>query len=110
LAEGEDTIAFVSSIPFRFAIQSTVSWSFPSNPLCLLFLCMYCSSRSPPSADHRPCHPDSAASFIPAAGEHLPSISSSYSWPHLCSSLPETLAPPTPGTPCTHARMPWPGE
>jgi hypothetical protein len=33
LAEGEHTIAFVSSIPFHFAIQSTVSWSFPSNPL-----------------------------------------------------------------------------
>jgi hypothetical protein len=36
LAEGEHTIAFVSSFPFRFAIQSTVLWSFPSNPLCLL--------------------------------------------------------------------------
>jgi hypothetical protein len=38
------------SIPFHFAIQSTVSWSFPSNPLCLLFLCLYTSSRRPPSA------------------------------------------------------------
>jgi hypothetical protein len=36
LAKGEHTIAFVSSIPFRFAIQSTVSWLFSSNPLCLL--------------------------------------------------------------------------
>jgi hypothetical protein len=44
LAEGEHTITFVSSFPF-FAVQSTVSWSFPSNPLCLLFLCMYCSSQ-----------------------------------------------------------------
>jgi hypothetical protein len=44
LAEGE-TIAFISSIPFRFGIQSTVSWSFPSNPLCLLFLCLHRWSR-----------------------------------------------------------------
>jgi hypothetical protein len=50
LAEGEHTIAFVSSIPFRFVVQSTVSWLFPSNPLCLLFLCLNCSSRRPPSA------------------------------------------------------------
>jgi hypothetical protein len=33
LAEGEHTIAFVSSIPFHFSIQSTISWSSPSNPL-----------------------------------------------------------------------------
>jgi hypothetical protein len=37
LAEGEHTIAFVSSFPFRFAAQSTVSWSFPSNSFALSF-------------------------------------------------------------------------
>jgi hypothetical protein len=61
LAEGEHTITFVSSIPFRFAVQSTVSWSFPSNPLCLLFLCMYCSSRRPAV-----CRPPSLPPLIPS--------------------------------------------
>jgi hypothetical protein len=32
LAESDHTIAFVSSFPFRFAIQSTITWSSPSNP------------------------------------------------------------------------------
>jgi hypothetical protein len=40
LTEGDHTITFVLSIPFRFAVQSTVSWSFPSNALYLLFLCL----------------------------------------------------------------------
>jgi hypothetical protein len=57
LAEGEHTIAFVSSFPFRFAVQSTVSWSFPSNPLCLFFLFLFCLSRSPPCAYHSCCRP-----------------------------------------------------
>jgi hypothetical protein len=57
LAEGEHTITFVSSIPFRFAIQSTVSLSFPSNPLCLPSLSVPLEPASmaepPPPADSR---------------------------------------------------------
>jgi hypothetical protein len=92
LAEGEHTIAFVSSIPFRFAVQSTVSWSFPSNPLCLLFLCLYPSSRTLPSAA---AVLDSAASFVPAAGEHsyeIPSTSSLRSEPQSDPSPPSSSA------------------
>jgi hypothetical protein len=54
LAEGEHTIAFVSSILFRFAVQSTVSWSFPSYSLCLFFVRLYCSNRRPPAGIRPP--------------------------------------------------------
>jgi hypothetical protein len=80
LAEGEHTIAFVSSFPFHFAIQSIVSWSFPSNPLCLLCLPVLFELQPPSTAADR----DSAACLVPAAGEHsyeIPSTSSFRSEP-----------------------------
>jgi hypothetical protein len=88
LAEGEHTIAFVSSIPFRFAVQSTVSWSFPSNPLCLLFLCLYRSSRRLPSA---------AAVLDSAASSSSPPVSTPTRSPRpplYVQSLGRTLARP----------------
>jgi hypothetical protein len=89
LAEGEHTIAFVSSIPFCFDIQSTVSWSFPSNPLCLLFLCLHHWSRppcrSPPPADSRLLQPS-----LPLVSTHMRSPSPPLSVPHFtrASSCP----------------------
>jgi hypothetical protein len=95
LAEGEHTIAFVSSIPFRFAVQSTVSWSFLSNPLCLLSL----SVRFEPKVRRLPTTITAAPGFghLPAS---LPPVSTS---PDLLvffspfSSSVEPLKPQTAG-------------
>jgi hypothetical protein len=72
LAEGEHTIAFVSSISFRFAFQSTVFGR--SYLIRFVFSFSVCSvwAERPPSANHRPCRPwIRPPSCIPAAGEHF---------------------------------------
>jgi hypothetical protein len=88
LAEGEHTIVFVSSIPFHFAIQSTVSWSFPSNPICLLFLCMYRWSRPPWPTAAAPFEVQPLP-FSSATGEHLPTI------PRSPLSVPQSTQAPS---------------
>jgi hypothetical protein len=59
LAEGEHTIAFVSSFPFRFAIPMRVWRSFPSNPSFFFFSLCFCSGQPPwkdlPELSARPC-------------------------------------------------------
>jgi hypothetical protein len=47
LAEGEHTIAFVSSFPFHFAFTMRVWRSFPSNPSFLFFSLGFCSGQPP---------------------------------------------------------------
>jgi hypothetical protein len=87
LAEGEHTIAFVSWFPFRFAVQSTVSWSFPSNPstfsFCAVLFELQAAVAIPSSIPVAPS--------VSITGEDLyeiPFISSSYSWLHPCFSSP----------------------
>jgi hypothetical protein len=49
LAKGGHTMAFVSSFPFHFVVQSTFSWSSPSNLCYPLFLCTTASCARRPS-------------------------------------------------------------
>jgi hypothetical protein len=50
LAESEHTIAFVSWFPFRFAVQSSVSWSSPSNPYLSSSLFLFGVTMTGPSS------------------------------------------------------------
>jgi hypothetical protein len=105
LTEGEHTIAFVSSISFRFAIQCTVSWPFPSNPLCLLSLSVPLEPASmaepPPPADSRPLSASPTLVRTSTRSPRPPLL-----FPHrvIISSSPEPLNPHRPGAPVHQVR------
>jgi hypothetical protein len=95
LAEGEHTIAFVSSISFRFAIQYTVFGRSYLIPFVFSFSVCSVRAEGPPSANHRPCRP--GFGHLPGS---LPPVSTS---PDLLvffspfSSSVEALEPQTTG-------------